>query len=161
MTIRYRHSNTVALIGRILLSCIFLVSAYAKLVEWSGSVQMLQVQGLPAAPILLALAVAIEGFGGLAVLTGYFARTGAWALFSYLIPVTFIFHSFWDVGPAQQNMQLVSFLKNLSIMGGLALLAAYGPGRFSLGRERHLYDDFSDRDSAKARSEAPTASTRV
>ncbi len=158
---RYRASHTVALIGRILLSCIFLVSAYAKLGEWNGSVQMLQTQGLPAAPILLAIAVAIEGLGGLAISTGFYARAGAWALFLYLIPVTFVFHSFWNVGPAQQNMQLVSFLKNLSIMGGLSLLATYGPGRFSLGRERHLYDDYNERDSVKARSNAATASRRV
>lgn len=159
--IRYRSSHTVALIGRILLSCIFLVSAYAKIAEWEGSVQMLQAKGLPAAPILLFLAVAIEGLGGLAVLTGLFARAGAWALFLYLIPVTMIFHSFWDVGPAQMNMQLVSFLKNLSVMGGLALLATYGPGRLSIGPERHLYDDTRVLDTAATRSEAPAASSRV
>lgn len=160
MMIRYRNSHTVALLARILLSCIFLVSAYAKLVEWNGSVQMMQSKGLPFATILLVLAVAIEGLGGLAILTGFFARVGAWALFLYLIPVTMIFHSFWDAGPAQQNMQLVSFLKNLSIMGGLALLATYGPGRLSLGRERYLYDEDA-LEPASTRAEATTASTRA
>lgn len=160
MMIRYRSSHTVALIGRILLSCIFLVSAYAKLAEWNGSVQMMQAKGLPFATTLLVLAVAIEGLGGLAILTGFYARAGAWALFLYLIPVTIVFHSFWDVGPAQQNMQLVSFLKNLSIMGGLALLATYGPGRLSLGRERYLYGDDAT-DAAPTRAETPTASTRA
>ena len=138
MITRYRNTHTIALIGRILLSCIFLVSAYAKLADWSSSVQMMEAKGIPAASFLLLLAVIIEGLGGLAILTGLFARAGATALFFYLIPVTVIFHSFWDLADAQRNIQLVSFLKNLSIMGGLALLSAFGPGRLSIGRERYL-----------------------
>jgi putative oxidoreductase len=153
MISRYRSSHTVALIGRILLSCIFLVSAYAKLAEWNSSVQMMQAKGLPAPAALLVMAVLIEGLGGLAILTGLFARAGAWALFLYLIPVTIVFHSFWDVGAAQQNIQLVSFLKNLSIMGGLALLAANGPGRLCIGRERNFYDDVAPVDGSRSRSE--------
>jgi putative oxidoreductase len=159
MISRYRSSHTIALIGRILLSCVFLVSAYSKVVEWNSSVQMMQAKGLPAAAVLLAVAVLIEGLGGLAILTGLFARAGAWALFFYLIPVTLVFHSFWDVGAAQQNIQLVSFLKNLSIMGGLALLAANGPGRISIGRERYFYDDVTAIDAARGRSE--TTATHV
>jgi putative oxidoreductase len=157
MTI-YRSSHTVALTGRILLSCIFLVSAYAKLTEWNSTVGMMEAKGLPAAPALLVVALLIEGLGGLSILTGLFARAGAWVLFLYLIPVTIVFHSFWDVGAAQQNIQLVSFLKNLSIMGGLLLLAANGPGRFSIGSERRFYDGVA-LDASRERTE--TAGSRV
>jgi len=139
------------------MSCIFLVSAYAKLAEWNGSVQMMQAKGLPAPAALLAVAVLIEGLGGLAILTGLFARAAAWTLFLYLIPVTLVFHSFWNVGMAQQNMQLVNFLKNLAIMGGLALLATYGPGRLSIGRERYFYDNAADLDASRNRAEAPVS----
>lgn len=159
--IRYRSSHTVALIARILLSSIFLVSAYAKIAEWNGSVEMMAAQGIPAPAVMLTLAVAIEGLCGLSILTGLFARAGAWLLFAYLIPVTLVFHSFWNVAPAQMNVQLVSFLKNLAIMGGLALLATYGPGRLSIGRERSLYDDSLESDAAMTRSEATAASSRT
>jgi putative oxidoreductase len=146
--------------ARVLLSCIFLVSAYAKITEWSGSVHMMESKGLPAAAVLLFLAIAVEALGGLSVLTGFCARAGAWALFAYLIPVTLIFHSFWDVGPAQMNVQLVSFLKNLALMGGLALLGTYGPGRMSIGPERHFYGEESEADTANRRVEAQAASSR-
>jgi uncharacterized membrane protein YphA (DoxX/SURF4 family) len=69
-----------------------------------------------------------------------------------------VFHSFWDVGAAQQNIQLVSFLKNLSIMGGLLLLVANGPGRFCIGNERHFYDDVP-LDASRERNEV--ANSRV
>jgi putative oxidoreductase len=142
MITRYRNTHTFALLGRILLSCIFLVSAYAKVADWSSSVQMMEAKGIPGASILLLLAVLIEAIGGLMILTGFFARIGATALFLYLIPVTIIFHSFWDVGDVQRNIQLVSFLKNLAIMGGLAMLSAFGPGRISFGRDRYLDETY-------------------
>lgn len=153
-----RNTHSVALAGRILLSCIFLVSAYAKLSEWNSTLGMMEAKSLPAVPALLVVALLIEGLGGLSILTGFYARAGAWMLFLYLIPVTIVFHSFWDVGAAQQNIQLVSFLKNVSIMGGLLLLAANGPGRFSIGSERRFYDDVA-LDASRERSEI--AGTRV
>ncbi|HYT56152.1 MAG TPA: DoxX family protein, partial [Verrucomicrobiae bacterium] len=53
------------------------------------------------------------------------ARWGALLLFLYLIPVTLIFHNFWAYSGIEMQTQLVNFLKNLSIMGGLLLVAAY------------------------------------
>lgn len=150
MITRYRSSHAITLIGRILISCIFLVSAYAKVAEWNSSVQLMAAKGLPAPAALLAVALLIEALGGLSILTGLFARAAAWMLFLYLIPVTLIFHSFWDVGAAQQSIQLVNFLKNLAIMGGLALLAANGPGRISVGGERYFYDETAPIDATRA-----------
>jgi uncharacterized membrane protein YphA (DoxX/SURF4 family) len=49
-------------------------------------------------------------------------------------------HDFWAVTPAQMNIQLVNFLKNLAIMGGLSLISGYGPGRYSVGSEKYLYE---------------------
>ena len=134
-------TDTYALIGRILLSIIFIISACAKMFEWNSTVQMLQMVGIPAAPVMLSIATAIELIGGLAVLLGIFSRVAGLILFLYLIPVTLIMHNFWSVGSIQMSIQLVNFLKNLSIMGGLALLAGYGPGRFSVGSEKHLYEE--------------------
>jgi putative oxidoreductase len=52
-----------------------------------------------------------------------------------LIPVTFIFHKFWGIDAAQAQNQMIHFLKNVSIMGGMLLLFAFGPGAYSLDKK--------------------------
>ena len=95
---------------------------------------MMSAKGLPAASLLLALAIAFELFGGLSVLTGFKTKLGAILLIIFLVPVTLVFHNFWAVPPEQMVMQKIQFLKNLSIIGGLALLIAFGPGRYAVDR---------------------------
>lgn len=112
-------------IGRVLLSVIFILSGISKIMDWQGTAAYMGAQGLPWVPLLLGLAAAVEILGGIAVLVGWYARWAAWLLFLYLIPVTVVFHSFWALTGAEQQTQLVNFLKNLSIMGGLLLVAAY------------------------------------
>lgn len=152
-------SDTFALVGRILLSCIFLVSAYAKVAGWNTTVQLMDAKGIPFASVLLGMATVIEFLGGLSILLGVFSKLGSAIVFLYLIPVSLIFHSFWSVSPDQVHIQLVNFLKNLSIMGGLVMLAAYGPGRYSVGKEKRLYD--SDYDTMPEKQEVPVSSSRT
>jgi putative oxidoreductase len=149
-----RTRYIVALLGRILICTVFLVSAYAKITEWTASEHMMAAKGLPMVPFLLGAAIVIELLGGLAILTGYRARLAALVVFLYLIPVTLVFHNFWAQGPAVQPLQLVNFLKNLAIMGGLLEIYAFGPGPFSLGPDRYAYPD--EREFARTRSETPT-----
>ena len=121
--------------GRILLSIIFLLSAFGKATDFSGMEQYMASKGLPAIPLLLALAMLTEALGGLSLLLGFKARWGALLLFLFLIPTTLIFHDFWALtGAMRQDMQ-IHFLKNLAIMGGLLMVAANGPGAFSLDKE--------------------------
>lgn len=124
------------LLGRILLSAIFLISGALKIAHWQGTLQGMQAMHVPAAPFLLAVAVFAELAGGLAVLTGFLARLASALLVLYLIPVTLLFHSFWAVPAAEQGGQMINFLKNLAIMGGLLTLAASGPGPLSLRLRR-------------------------
>ena len=115
----------LVLAGRVLISVIFLLSGVSKIMDWSGTAQLMAGQGLPLVPLFLGAAIVIEIAGGLSVLLGWNARWGAWLLFLYLIPTTLVFHNFWVLSGAEQQTQLVNFLKNLSIMGGLLLVAAY------------------------------------
>jgi putative oxidoreductase len=124
------------LLGRLLLSALFLVSGTLKIVYWNDTLQGLTALHVPAAPFMLALAVFAELAGGFAVLTGFLARMAAALLFLYLIPVTLLFHAFWASPAAQQGGQMIQFLKNLAIMGGLLLLAAGGPGPLTLRLKR-------------------------
>jgi putative oxidoreductase len=90
-------------------------------------------------PVLLPLAGIVEIGGGLAILLGAQARTAAMLLFLYLIPATFVFHNFWGQTGMEYVNQMHHFLKNLAIMGGLALIVGLGPGFPSVDgwRARH------------------------
>jgi putative oxidoreductase len=122
----------LALAGRVLLSAIFLMAGAAKLANYTGTAEMMTKHGMPAVPFFLVAAALVELVGGLAVLVGYKARFGALALALFLIPTTLIFHNFWGVSGKEAEEQMQHFMKNVAIMGGLLMVAAQGPGEWSL-----------------------------
>lgn len=122
-------------VGRVLLSLIFLLSGINKFSDWSSSAAYMQSQGMGWVPFFLAMAGAIEVFGGLSLMTGTFTRLGAFLLFLYLIPVTFVFHDFWSLQGAERQMQMINFLKNLGLMGGLLVVAGSGAGALSVDQK--------------------------
>jgi putative oxidoreductase len=122
------------LVGRILLATIFVMAGINKFFDFEGTRQMMQAQGVPWVTGLLAIAALAEIGGGLSILTGTVARIGALGLLAYLVITTLVFHDFWSFSGAERQVQMVNFLKNLAIMGGLILLIAEGPGRYSLDR---------------------------
>lgn len=131
-----RH-GTVALVGRVLLGGIFLLSAFQKVGDWPAAVGQLAFKGINNIPLLLSVATVLELGGSLSVLSGFKTRAGAIALIFFLIPVTLTMHNFWVYAGAERQMQMAHFMKNLSILGGLFLLVALGPGRISVdARER-------------------------
>ena len=120
------------LVGRTLLSVIFMVSGISKILAWSGSAAYMAAKGMPFVSFFLLMALLLELAGSLSVLVGFQARLGALALFLYLIPTTLIFHNFWASPAEQPGLQIIMFLKNLAIMGGLAQVVSWGPGALSL-----------------------------
>jgi putative oxidoreductase len=124
--------NILPLIGRILIAVIPMVSGLFKLAGYSQIVGFAAAKGLPMPNVAIACAAAVELLGGLAILLGFKARVAAWVLFLYLIPVTLVFHNFWKMQGMEQQDNMIHFLKNLAIMGGLLLLAANGPGAYSV-----------------------------
>ena len=91
-------------------------------------------KGVP--EILLAIATALELLGAVSVVVGFRARWGALALLIFLVPVTLVFHNFWAVPAAQQQMEMANFLKNLAIAGGLLIIFGRGAGAFSIDNSR-------------------------
>jgi putative oxidoreductase len=127
-------SAYLTLFGRVLLGLIFLVSAMNKIADPQGTQQYMMTMGMTWMTALFYIgAVVIELAGPLALLLGYRARGGGWLLLLFMVPTTLIFHTNF----ADPN-QMIHFLKNLSIMGGLLYVARYGAGRYSLdaGMER-------------------------
>jgi len=120
----------IRLIGRLALGAIFLLSVAGKLTNWSGTVAYAATKGVP--QVLLAGATALELVGVILLVAGFKTRWGAAALLVFLLPVTLVFHNFWAVQGAAHHQQLVEFLKNVAIAGGLLVEFVAGPGAFSL-----------------------------
>ncbi len=133
---RYEFAKYAALPGRILISLIFILAGYHKIGGFAHTAAYMAAKGLPAAPLLLVLTIAIELGGGLMLLLGWNARWAAAVFFLWLIPVTLVFHPFWAADPGQVQNQTNHFMKNLAIMGAMLYIVAHGPGPFHLGRER-------------------------
>ncbi len=125
-------NRLTALVGRVLVTPVFLVTGYMKATHFSATAASLASMKIPLATFAAAVAILIELGGGISVVLGFKTRFWAWIMFLYLIPVTFLVHSFWKMSGAAQMDNMIHFLKNLSIMGALLLLAACGPGPLSL-----------------------------
>lgn len=115
----------VSLLARILLAAIFIQSGWGKLGSYGDTASYMQGHGIPGQ--LLPLVIATELGGGLAVLAGLFSRTAAALLALFTIVAAVLFHYV----PGNQG-QMISFMKNLTIAGGLLLLAANGPGKWAV-----------------------------
>jgi len=126
--------STTALVGRILISAIFILGGISKFSHPAATIGYMESAGVPSAHVLMYVAAIAELLGGLAILLGFLTRLGALGLFIYLIPVTLLMHAFWKSTGMAAQMQQVNFLKNLTIMGGLLAFYAFGPGRFSIDR---------------------------
>jgi putative oxidoreductase len=123
-------------IGRILVSLVFLVSGSFKLMGYSQTVALAAAKGLPLAGLAIACATALEILGALAMLAGFHVRIVAWLWILYLIPVTFLFHSFWKMQGMEQQDNMVHFLLNLGLIGGLLYVAEHGAGAHSVDAAR-------------------------
>ncbi len=120
-------------IGRIVLVIIFIFSGLGKLTDISGTAAYIASNGLPF-PEVAAVAAGIgELVLGLAIAVGWHTRLAAAGLIVFTAVAAFFFHDFWNlpVGAERIN-QMTHAMKNLSMIGGLILLAVAGAGRFSV-----------------------------
>ena len=123
------------MVGRILLALIFVLSGWNKVMHYSSVDTYMASVGIPMAGALLPLTILVELGGGLLIAVGLFTRAAAIVVFLFSIPVTLAIHHFWDLPAAQAMMQQIHFMKNVSMMGGMLLLAVYGAGSWSLDGE--------------------------
>ncbi|MEO5700291.1 MAG: DoxX family protein [Casimicrobiaceae bacterium] len=127
-----RFEDSLALLGRIALAAIFVWSGFGKISGFSGTAAYIASKGLPFAEVLTALTIFIEFALGLAIVIGFKARIAALLIALWLIPTTLLFHNFWSVPAEEAMMQQINFMKNVSIFGGMLILMAFGPGRYSV-----------------------------
>ena len=113
-------------IGRILIGLPFAMSGLSKLAAYGPTTEMIGGAGLPFPPLAFAVAVAVELGGGLLLILGYRVRLAALALAVFSLATALSFHNNF----ADQD-QMIHFLKNVMIAGGLLQIAAFGAGAVS------------------------------
>jgi putative oxidoreductase len=124
-----KQTDTVALIGRIFLAALFLLSGFGKLAAPAATQAYIAAMGLPA-PLLAYLgSTAVELIGSVLLIVGFRTRSVAVGMTVYTLLTAVFFHTHF----ADQN-QMIHFWKNIAIMGGLLQVAAFGAGRFALDR---------------------------
>jgi len=135
------YRNLTALAGRFLLTLIFVLSGFGKLTNLAGTAGVMEHKGgIPHALVypLLGATILVELGCSLLVMLGYRARLAALLVFLWFIPVTMLFHFIpWREAVAQGKAmaamaQQGNFMKNLSIMGGLLMVAGFGSGAWSI-----------------------------
>ncbi len=124
--------NVLTLLGRILIAALFVPAGLAKIAGFAGTAGYIASVGLPLPQVGAAIAIAVEVGLGLMVLVGWRSRLAALGMAVFTVAAGVLFHNFWAAAADQMQMQQISFLKNLSIAGGLLFIAAFGPGAWSL-----------------------------
>jgi len=132
---KFNHP-AIPLLGRLLISYIYLTSGIAKLTDWSGNISYMSRHHLPMVPVLLAVAALIELLGSICLVTGYQARWAALVMFGYTAILTVMLHNYWSYTGDAAGMQETHFRKNVAIMGGLLMLVFSGPGGLSLQKSK-------------------------
>ena len=110
------NTHIIHLTGRVLLALIFVLAGLSKLGNLAGTAGYMQSVGLPS--LLLWPTIALEVLGGIALIVGFQTRYTAWALAAFCVVSGALFHNDFA-----NQMQMVMFLKNLSIAGGLLILS--------------------------------------
>jgi len=124
-------------IGRVLLALIFVWSGFGKIGGFAGAAGYIASKGLPLPEVAASLAIVVELGGGLLLLVGWKARWAATALALFTLAAAFLFHNYWAVPADMAQNQMIHFMKNLAMAGGLFYAAAYGAGPWSVDGEGH------------------------
>jgi len=118
-----------SLAARILLAHIFVMAGFNKIVGYAGTQGYMESVGVPG--MLLPLVIIVELGAGLALVVGWQTRLAALGLAGFTVLAALIFHN--NLG---EQMQMIMFMKNLAITGGLLLLAEHGAGAFSIDNRK-------------------------
>ena len=115
----------VEILGRILLSAIFLINGIGKISNYVGTIQYMDNFDVPA--YLIIPAIIVEILFPILLIIGYYTKFSALVLSLFTLVLAVIFHTDF-----LNQMQLMSFLKNIAIAGGFLIIFVYGPGKYSL-----------------------------
>ena len=123
----------LSVLSRVMIATIFLMSAVGnKIPKFNDVANLMAFKGVPLPQIALAGAIVFLVAGSLSVIAGFKTRSGAAMLLVFLVLATYFFHDFWNFRGQEQQLQMIQFMKNISLMGTMLFLIANGPGAMSL-----------------------------
>ncbi|HTI05579.1 MAG TPA: DoxX family protein [Gemmatimonadales bacterium] len=126
----------VPLVARLLLIAEFVIAVNGKITGWTGQAAYMTAHGMQLVAPLLGAALVIEAAGATCIALGLWSRPAATVLFGYLGIVSVTLHDFWNQHGMAAGANMTEFFKNLGMMGGLLMVAAYGAGTWSLDWRR-------------------------
>ena len=121
-----------SLVGRLLLALLFVPAGITKIGGFEGTVGYIASVGLPLPQLGAILAIVVEIGAGLALALGWRTRWSALILTVFTVVATFLFHNFWAMPADKAFLQQLMFFKNVAVVGGLFVVAAFGAGSLSL-----------------------------
>ena len=122
--------GVVVLLGRFFFALIFLMAGANHFSK--QTIGYAVSAGVPLASIAVPLSGVLSIAGGLSILLGYRAKLGGWLIVLFLVSVTLMMHKFWLVqDPMMAQIQMILFMKNVSMLGGALLISQFGAGPFS------------------------------
>ncbi len=125
-------NDGLILAARLFLAALFLIFGWRKLRDYSGTVDQLVQDGVPAPMLAAAVAILMELPVAFAVAVGAFTRTAAVLMALYTFGTSLVEHRYWTVRSADHLEKMEAFYKNLSIVGGFLLLFITGAGKYSV-----------------------------
>lgn len=124
--------NNGPLIARVLIAAIFVLSGAGKIAGFDGTVGYIASKGLPLPALAAVAAIVVELGGGLLLIVGWKARWAAAAMLVFTLAAAVIFHNFWHVAADEAQNQMIHFMKNIAMAGGLLMVMVHGSGARSL-----------------------------
>ncbi len=126
------NSDVLILLARLLLMSLFLVTGWQKLTNFPGTVTYMKSAGAPAPTLSTIISIIMEFFVGIALIIGVYTRQLALLYVVFVLATALVGHHYWTLEGAARHENQINFFKNMSIMGGLLLLAVTGPGKFAI-----------------------------
>jgi putative oxidoreductase len=130
MNVRQRW---VSFLGCVLLSLIFIISGISKVLDPAGTIAYIQSAHLPVPQVAYIVALVVELGLGIALLLGFKAQLAAAGIAIFTFVTALMFHS-----NMADPVQVIMFLKNITIIGGLLVVIAFGPGGYSVDNGKRL-----------------------
>jgi len=124
------------LLGRALIALLFIPAGISKITNFGGTVGYITSKGLPLPEVGAVIAIVVKVVVAAAFLVGFKARYAALILALFTLAAAVIFHNFWTMDGQAAYVNQLMFFKNLAIVGGLLVIAAFGAGPLSVDNRR-------------------------
>jgi uncharacterized membrane protein YphA (DoxX/SURF4 family) len=118
------------LLGRVLISGVFMWTAYEKFRHYNASMAHMRSRGVPQVNIVFPVSLVLKALGGLLVFFGWHAHIGALLLLIVAVPSAIKMHAFWTHQGNEREVEKMFFMKETAVIGGVLLLLALGSGQY-------------------------------